>query len=120
MLGGLGLQLAGRANVGQQGEVDEERPIALELAMDLAQRLQEWLTLDVADGAANFGDDHLSVGLASDPLDALLDLVGDVRHNLDRAAEEVAAPFAGDHGRIDLAGRDVGQARVRFSSMKRS
>ena len=52
----------------------------------------------------------LGVGLARDALDALLDLVGDVRHDLDGAAEEVAAPFAADHRRVDLAGGDVRQA----------
>ena len=47
----------------------------------------------------------------ADPRDALLDLVGDVRHDLDRAAQEVAAPLAADHGGVDAAGRDVAGTR---------
>ena len=45
------------------------------------------------------------------PHDALLDLVGDVRDDLDGAAEEVAAPLARDHGRVDLPGGDVVSTR---------
>ena len=39
--------------------------------------------------------------------DALLDLVGDVRDDLDRAAEVVAAPLLADDRVVDLAGGDV-------------
>ena len=39
--------------------------------------------------------------------DAVLDLVGDVRDDLDGVAEVLAAALLGDHGRVDLAGRDV-------------
>ena len=99
--------------------MDEERAVGLELAVDLAQGLEERQTLDVADGAPDFGDDHLGFGQPRDALDALLDLIGDVRHHLDRAAQEVATPFATDDRRIDLAGGDV-RKRFRFSSMKRS
>ena len=43
--------------------------------------------------------------------DPLLDLVGDVRDHLDRAAEVVAAALAADHRVVDGAGRDVRGAR---------
>ena len=47
-------------------------------------------------------------------LDPLLDLVGDVRHDLDGRAEVVAAALAADDGVVDPAGGDVrGAARVR-------
>ena len=41
----------------------------------------------------------------------LLDLVGDVRDDLDGAAEVVAAALAPDHRVVDAAGGDVGGAR---------
>ena len=44
-------------------------------------------------------------------LDASFDLVGDVRDDLDRLAEEVAAAFLGDHALVDGAGGGVGVAR---------
>ena len=77
MLGGLGFELTGRADVRQQSQMDEQRPVALELAMNLAQRFEERLALDVADGAAHLGDDHLGICLTRDAFDALFDLVGD-------------------------------------------
>ena len=43
--------------------------------------------------------------------DAVLDLVGDVRDHLHRAAEVVAAALAPDHGVVDRAGGHVRRAR---------
>jgi hypothetical protein len=78
---------------------------------ELADRLEERQRLDVADGAADLGDDEVDVGRLGDQRDPLLDLVGDVGHDLDRRAEVVAAPLAADHGVVDAAGRDVRGAR---------
>ena len=47
--------------------------------------------------------------VARDAPDALLDLVGDVRDDLDRAAQVVAAPLLGDDRLVDAAGRDVAE-----------
>ena len=63
--------------------------------------------LDVTDGAADLGDDDVDV-VGPHGEDAVLDLVGDVRDHLDRVAEVVAAALLGDHRRVDLPGRDVG------------
>ncbi len=65
--------------------------------------------LDVTDGAADLDDDHVRAAVARNAADALLDLVGDVRDHLDRAAEVVAAPLLGDHRLVDAAGRDVAE-----------
>ena len=46
--------------------------------------------------------------IAADAADARLDLVGEVRDDLDGAAQEVAAPLLGDDRGVDLAGGDVG------------
>src|SRR2546427_11208407 len=45
--------------------------------------------------------------LSRDALDAFLDLVGDVRDDLYRAAQVIAAPLLGDHRGVDAAGRHV-------------
>ncbi len=82
------------AKEGDQGEVDEHAAVAALVDLELAQRLEERQRLDVAHRAADLGDDHVDVlGLRHQP-DPLLDLVGDVRDHLDRAAEEVAAALA--------------------------
>ncbi len=63
--------------------------VAAELDAHLADRLEERQRLDVADRAADL--DHADVGIARAELDAALDLVGDVRDDLHRGAEIVAA-----------------------------
>ena len=107
VLRGLGLQLAGRADEGHQGDVQEEAVVAADVVAGLAGRLQERQRLDVADGAADLRDHHVDLGLAHRQ-DAFLDLVGDVRDHLHGVAEVVAAALLGDHARVDLAGRDIG------------
>ena len=109
VLGRLGLQLAGRADVGHQRDVQEEHVVAADLVADLADGLEERQRLDVADGAADLGDHHVDVG-AGHRADAVLDLVGDVRDDLDGVAEVLAAALLGDHLGVDLAGGDVGDA----------
>ena len=81
---------------------------------ELADRLEERQRLDVADGAADLGDHEVDVARLGDQGDALLDLVGDVGHDLDGAAEVVAAALAADDRVVDPAGSYVrGAARVR-------
>ena len=106
VLGGLGLQLAGRSDVGHQRDVQEEDVAAADVVTHLAGRLEERQRLDVADGATDLGDHHVDARPAHGE-DPVLDLVGDVRDHLHRVAEVLAATLLGDHARVDLAGRDV-------------
>src|SRR6185312_1827489 len=106
VLGGLGLQLAGRADVGQQADVQEKAAVPADLVPDLADRLQERQGFDVPDGPAHLGDDDVHV-VAAHAQDAGLDLVGDVRDDLHRVAEVVAAALLGDDVGVDLPGGDV-------------
>ena len=75
----------------------------------LADGLEERQALDVADGPADLDDDDVRLAVAGDAADALLDLVGDVRDDLDGAAEVVAAALLGDDRLVDAAGRDVAE-----------
>ena len=74
------------------------------LVAELADRLQEGLAFDVANGAADFDDDDLSPARLRVLAHPGLDLVGDVRDGLDRAAQVIAPPLFGDHRLVDLAG----------------
>src|SRR5262249_42617226 len=105
VLRGLGLQLAGRPDVGQQRHVQEEAVVATDLVPDLAYGLQEGQRLDVAHCAADLGDDDVDVrtGHTADPV---LDLVRDVRDDLHRVTEVLPTPLLGDHVRVDLASGD--------------
>ena len=109
VLGRLRLQLAGRLERGQQRHVDVDDVVAPDVLAHLADRLEEGEALDVADGAADLDDDDVRAAVAGDALDALLDLVGDVGDDLDRAAQVVAAALLGDHRLVDAAGRHVGE-----------
>ena len=107
VLGGFGLQLVGRADMRQEGDMDNHGVFALELGAQLAQRLEEGQTLNIAGCAADFDDDDISARSSADQLDAALDLVGDMRHYLDRAAEVIAFSLFLDDGEIDLPGCDI-------------
>ena len=63
VLGGLGLQLAGGGDVGQEGYVDSQGILPPLLFAHLADGLQEGLALDVAHGAPHLHDDHAGVAL---------------------------------------------------------
>ena len=111
VLGGLGLDLVGGGDVGNEAHVDEaEVGLALLLA-ELPDGLHEGLALDVADGAAELGDHHVGAGLLLDAAEALLDGARDVRDHLHGAAEEVARALAADEALVDGAGGEVGVAR---------
>ena len=88
-------------------EVDEHAALAAQLALELADRLEERKRLDVADRSADLRDHDIEVLRLGDELYTLLDLVRDVRDDLDRPAEVVAAPLLADHRVIDGARRDV-------------
>jgi hypothetical protein len=94
-----------------QRDVDEHAAVAALVDLELAQRLQERQRLDVADRAAHLGDDELDVLRIGDQLDAALDLIGDVRDDLNRVAQVVATALAADHRVVDRARGDVGAAR---------
>ena len=58
--------------------------------------------------------------LGATPRMARLDLVGDVRNDLHRRAEVLAAPLLRDDGVVDLAGGEVVLACVMRALVKRS
>ena len=108
VLGGFGLELAGLAQVGQQGDVDIEHVFRTQVALKLPDGLQVGQALNIAHRTADFGDDHVRVGCAlRHAQDAFLDLIGDVRDNLYGTAQVITPAFLGDDIPIDLAGGHV-------------
>ncbi len=106
VLGRLGLHLAGGRDVRQQRQVDEASPLRAEFLAELANGLEEGQALDIADRAADFAQHEINArsGIGQDEI---LDLVGDVRNDLDRRAEIVAAALFLDDAAVDAPGRDV-------------
>ena len=95
----LGLDLRRRRNVGHERQVHVDDAIVSELDAHLANRLEKRQRLDIADRAADL--DQADVGIAGALLDAFLDLVGDVRDDLHRRAEVVAAALLGDDALVN-------------------
>ena len=105
VLGRLGLGLAGGGDVRDQGQVHQHRALGADLDAQLADRLEERLRLDVADGATDLHQGDVGIAGALD--DAPLDLVGDVRDHLHGGAQVVAAAFLAQHVHVDAAGGEV-------------
>ena len=102
VLGRFGLHLAGRLDIGDQGEVDEQGVFPAEIGAQLADRLDEGQALDIADCAADLDDGH--IGTAVELQDGGLDFIGDMGDDLDRAAEILTASFLGDYRVVDASG----------------
>ena len=109
VLGGLGLQLPGGSQVGQQRNMQEEGPVPAQVMAHLPGGFEEGQRLDVADRSADLGDDDVDI-LGRHRTDAGLDLVGDVRDDLDCVAQVFAATLLSDHPGVDLSGGHVGDA----------
>jgi hypothetical protein len=75
------------------------------LEAHLADGFEKGQRFDIAHGAADFHQRH--VGILRTLANGTLDLVGDVRDDLHRAAEVIAAALLADHRLVDLAGREV-------------
>ena len=85
---------------------------------ELADRLEERQALDVADRAADLAEHEIDLVLAD--VEEVLDLVGDVRDDLDRLAEVVAAALLLEHVGIDAARGDRCRSCGRATPVKRS
>ncbi len=105
VLRGLGLELAGGGDPRHERQVDEDGRAARELVAELADGFEEGQAFDVADRAADFDEHEVDAVVAGE--DELLDGVRDVRDHLHRAAQVVAAAFAGEDVLVDAAGGDV-------------
>ncbi len=117
LLRGLGLELARRGHKGHERDVNEDAFLRPDLERKLAERLEERQALDVAGRAADLGDQHVDALAAL--VDALLDLVRDVRDHLHGLAEVVAAALLGDDSLVDLPEERL-LARESLPEVKRS
>ncbi len=79
--------------------------VARQVVAELPDRLEERQALDVADRAADFAKHEIESFVAVE--DERFDRVGDVRDDLHRRAEVVAAPLLRDDVLVDAAGGDV-------------
>ncbi len=117
VLRGLGFQFAGGGDPGHQREVHEARAVAAHAQAHLTRGLEERQRFDVAHGAAHFDDRDVRLTArrgSRAAFDERLDFIRDVRDDLHRLAEIIAAAFLADHRFVDLArGEVVGLAHLR-------
>src|SRR5699024_10634576 len=94
VLRGLGLELPAGRQIRDQGDVNVEDIFYRQLEVHLPDGLEEGLALNVADRAADLGDDNIRVfaGLQ----DAALDFIGYMWNDLNGAAVIVAAALLVD------------------------
>ena len=103
----LRLQLSGRLDERHERDVNVDDVLRPLFAPKLADRLEERQRLDVADGAADLRDDDVGVRGLRDAADPVLDLVRDVRDDLDGRAEVLALALLADDRVPDRPGRVV-------------
>ena len=106
----FGLEFLGSADVGDIGQMDADAAPS-QLPTQLADGLDERQGLDVAHGAANLGDDKVILTRRTQQFHVTLNLVGDVRDNLDRLAQVVAAALLVDDALVNASRGDVVGAR---------
>src|SRR5262249_17489634 len=115
MLCWLGLELTRGAQVRNKREMNIQAVFASDVERKLADRLHERQAFDVADRASDLGDHDVdAVAVARQAMDGRLDLVGDVRNDLDGLSFVIlAGSLFLDDGEVNLSGRMVAVARER-------
>ncbi len=108
----LGLRFAGRLQIGDQRQMDIQHIRLAHIEGELANGFQKRQALDVADRAADFGDDDIHV-IGGQLADRRLDLVGHVRNDLHGAAQVFALAFLLDDRQINLARGEIAIAAQR-------
>ena len=78
-----------------------------DFVFELTESFEERKAFYVTGGSADFGDNDICIGLPGDVIDALLDLVGDVRNDLNGGTEILALAFFLDDVLVDLSAGQV-------------
>jgi len=106
MLGGFGFRLVCGAQVREPGDVHKSGIFAPKVIAQFPNGFEERLTFDIPDRSADFDQGDIRFSGAGQHVYPPLDLVGNMRNDLDCAAEVIPAAFAVDHFLVDLPGRD--------------
>ena len=105
MLGRFGLDLTGRGDVGNQGQVHEQRTLRANFHLQLAAGLKEWQRFNVAHRAADFDQCHIGAGSAFNH--TTLDLVCNVGNHLNRTTEVITPALLTNHFLVDATGGEI-------------
>src|SRR5205823_8193822 len=107
----LGFQLAGRFDEWHVSNMDKNRIVVADFEGKFADGFQKGQALDVARRAADFRNNDVGLGLLGQDVNAVLDLVGDVRNHLYGFPEVFALTLIVEDSLIDLAAGKIIKAR---------
>ena len=99
--------------------MDENGIFMTDLMLELTDSLQKRLAFDITDGSAHLNNSNLSIGGGIVAVEAALDLIGDMRDDLNGTSAKITAAFFLEYAPVYLTGGDIG-VFGRLSSMKRS
>ena len=102
----LRLQFAGCGQIGHVGQVYADG-VAAQFPFQLTDGLEEGVTLDVAHGTANLGDNEVVVAVLAQIEHVALDFVRDMGDDLYGLAKVVAAALLFDDALVDAAGGHI-------------
>ena len=88
--------------------MDQDRVFAACFMLELADGLQERLALDIAYRAADLDDGDMHILGCVVPVETALDLVGNMRDDLDGASAVISAPLFLQDAPVNLSRGDVG------------
>ena len=91
--------------------MNKNRVVVADLQCELADGFEKRQALDVAGRAADFRDDDVGLGFFGEDVDAVFDFIRDVRNHLHGLAEIFSLALVIEHGLINLAAREIVQAR---------
>ena len=111
MLCRLGFKLLRACDVGDKCNVNVSNVISSLFRSDLTYCLKERRRLNISDCAADLCDDHIGIAVLCETVYLVLYLICDVRNDLNRAAEIIAAAFLGDDVPVNFTRCDVGVYR---------
>ena len=113
VLGGLGLQLSRRGEVGKEGDMNIKDILPSHVAPHLADGLKEGEPLDVAHRAPHLDNNHARLALTGHLAETALYLIGNMRHHLNGAAQKIPPPLLGDDRAVNLpCGHAGGSGKV--------
>ena len=108
MLGGFRLQLARRADIGNQCNMDVQHVVFTHILFYLANRFQEGKTFDIAYGAADLSNHKIRVFTVADPEYPGLDFIGNVGNDLNRTAQVIAPALLRNDGLVNFTSGHIG------------
>ena len=98
----------GSFQIWNQGNVDQNGVLVSDIVLELADRLQERLAFDIADGSADLNDGNTLLVYFFSAVETALDFVCNVRNDLYGASAEITVAFFLQNRPVYFSGRHVG------------